>query len=183
MRSAAEARACARVMAASEPWLTLGRDYDACLAIVSNPRRERYIASRGDRLAGFLVLDMQGAFVGYIQTVCVAPDFRNRGIGTCLVRFAEERIFRDAPNAFLCVSSFNARARQLYERLGYRVVGELSDYLTKGKSELFLRKSLRPINDHQRSRATAGVPAQPAGERIVQQRDAQAANRRRRRES
>jgi ribosomal-protein-alanine N-acetyltransferase len=135
-------------MAGSEPWMTLGRGYDASLAIVSNEARERYLAFQHDALAGFLVLDMKGAFVGYIQIVCVAPPFRNRGIGTRLIQFAEERIFRDAPNAFLCVSSFNPDARRLYERLGYRVVGELSDYLLRGHSEFLLRKTLGPIEGY-----------------------------------
>ena len=54
--------------------------------------RERYVARLGSVLAGFLVLNMKGAFVGYIQTVCVSPEFRGRGIGTKLVEFAEERI-------------------------------------------------------------------------------------------
>lgn len=147
-RSGTEARACAQIMAASEPWMTLGRNYHACLGILSNERRERYFARRGKALAGFLVLDMKGAFVGYIQTVCVPPEFRNRGIGTRLVRFAEERIFRDSPNVFLCVSSFNTGARRLYERLGYRVVGELCDYVISDQSELLLRKSLGPINSY-----------------------------------
>ena len=40
-----------------------------------------------------------------------------------MVRFAEERIFREFPNVFLCVSSINPRARQLYERNGFRTWG------------------------------------------------------------
>jgi RimJ/RimL family protein N-acetyltransferase len=35
---------------------------------------------------------------------------------------------------FLCVSSFNPRARALYERSGYRFVGELPDYVVDGHS-------------------------------------------------
>jgi ribosomal protein S18 acetylase RimI-like enzyme len=53
---------------------------------------------------------LTGAFVGYIQTVCVAPAERSHGLGTELIRFAEERIFRRFPNVFMCVSSFNTRA-------------------------------------------------------------------------
>jgi hypothetical protein len=33
--SDSEAQACARLMASSEPWLTLGRTYEASLAIVT----------------------------------------------------------------------------------------------------------------------------------------------------
>ena len=45
----------------------------------------------------------------------------------------------------MCVSSFNLGARRLYERLGYKVVGELSDYIVRGHSELLLRKTTGPL--------------------------------------
>lgn len=43
---------------------------------------------------------------------------------------------------FLCVSSFNPRARALYERLGYELIGELKDFVIDGASELLMRKRL-----------------------------------------
>jgi len=140
-----EAEACARMMAGTEPWITLRRDYDACLRVVLDETRERYVAYRGEALAGLLILNVNGAFVGYIQTVCAAPEFRGSGVGTALVAFAEGRIFRDYRNAFICVSDFNHGARRLYERLGYRLVGELTDYVVAGHSELLLRKTRGPL--------------------------------------
>jgi ribosomal protein S18 acetylase RimI-like enzyme len=140
-----EAEACARTMAQTEPWITLGRDYEACLRVVLDETRERYVALDGATLAGFVILNLKGAFVGYIQTVCAAPLYRGRGTGSALVAFAEERIFRDHRNVFLCVSDFNPGARRLYERLGYRLVGELTDYLVAGRSELLLRKTRGPL--------------------------------------
>lgn len=140
-----EAEACARMMAGTEPWITLRRDYEACLRVVLDETRERYVAYRGDRLAGLLILNVKGAFVGYIQTVCAASGLRGTGVGTGLVAFAEERIFRDFRNAFICVSDFNHGARRLYERLGFRLVGELTDYVVAGHSELLLRKTIGPL--------------------------------------
>jgi ribosomal protein S18 acetylase RimI-like enzyme len=140
-----EAEACARMMAGTEPWITLRRDYDACLRVVLDETRERYVAYRGEALAGLLILNVNGAFVGYIQTVCAAPEFRGTGVGTALVAFAEGRIFQNYRNAFICVSDFNHGARRLYERLGYRLVGELVDYVVAGHSELLLRKTRGPL--------------------------------------
>ncbi len=144
----AEAEACAALMAASEPWLTLGRDYGASLRFLRAPGREKYLALAGGQFAGFLVLNLQGAFVGYLQTICVAPDLRGKGVGAALVAFAEERIFREHPNVFLCVSSFNPAARRLYERLGYTAVGELPDFIVAGHSELLMRKSRGPLDGY-----------------------------------
>ena len=140
-----EAEACARMMAASEPWITLGRDYEASLALLERPDREVYVARADGTVAGFIVLVLQGAFVGYIQTVCVAVERRGGGIGARLVSHAEARIFRESPNVFLCVSSFNPDAWRLYERLGYTLGGELTDYLVAGHSEMLLRKTIGPI--------------------------------------
>lgn len=149
LESDGEADACARMMATSEPWITLRRTYDESLEILRDASREVYVAVRVDTadVLGFVIVNMRGAFVGYLQTVAVREDSRGRGLGSRLIAFAERRIFRDSPNVFLCVSSFNERARALYERLGYRLVGELSDYIVQGQSEWLLRKSVAPLAD------------------------------------
>jgi ribosomal protein S18 acetylase RimI-like enzyme len=101
---------------------------------------------------------MVGAFVGYIQTVLVAPDRRGQGIGSALLAFAEHRILQVSPNVFMCVSSFNHQARQLYSRLGYHIVGELSDYIVAGHSEILLRKTTGPLSAFTPGRAIAPDP-------------------------
>lgn len=146
----AEAQACAQLMAGSEPWLTLGRDYEASLAILSDPGREIYLALNEGEIVGFVVLVLQGAFVGYMQSVAVAAPWRGRGIGRRLMTFAEERIFTEFPNVFICVSSFNERAMRLYQRLGYEVVGELKAYIVPEHSEILLRKSIAPLAEFKR---------------------------------
>jgi [ribosomal protein S18]-alanine N-acetyltransferase len=147
LRWAEEARACARMMSSSEPWLTLKRSFGDCMERLEDPSREVYVAVEGGRVLGFVILNMAGAFVGYIQTVCVAEDERSGGVGTRLIRYSEERIFRDSPNVFLCVSSFNPRARALYERLGYQLIGSLENYIVAGHSEFLFRKTIGPIRD------------------------------------
>jgi len=158
MTTDSEAQACARMMAESEPWITLGRGYEASLAILRDASRERYVALEGKDLVGFLILNMKGAFAGYIQTVCVAPEKRGHGIGAQMVSFAEERIFRESPNVFLCVSSFNTGARRLYDRLGYHVVGELADYLVVGHSETLMRKTIGSLSDFRKQPAEPEKP-------------------------
>jgi len=76
-----DAQACARIMAASEPWITLGRSYEASLGIIQDPSREVYVARDQTGLAGFLILCLTGAFVGYIQTICIDPGRRGQGLG------------------------------------------------------------------------------------------------------
>jgi ribosomal-protein-alanine N-acetyltransferase len=149
-----DARACAEIMATSEPWIKLGRTRDRALEILADrDAQETYVAVHEGAVVGFVILVLKGAFVGYIRTVAVRADWRSRGLGRRLIGFAEERIFRESPNVFLCVSSFNPRARSLYERLGYEAVGELRDYIVRGHSEWLMRKSLGPHAEFRRDKA------------------------------
>ena len=143
-RDAADREACARMMSESDPWVTLGRNFARCLTAVSDPARELYVARTDDGVAGFILLTMKGQFPGYITSVCVAAGSRGSGLGTQLVAFAEQRIHRESPNVFLCVSSFNPDARRLYERLGYEFVGTLKNFLVEGHDELLYRKTISP---------------------------------------
>lgn len=94
-----------------DPWLTLGRNYEKCLAMLTDP------AGQG------------------------------KGTGRELIAFAEVRIAKVSPAVFMCVSSFNPRARALYERLGYEYVGELKAYVATGYSENLLWKRSKSWNE------------------------------------
>jgi ribosomal-protein-alanine N-acetyltransferase len=143
----ANAEICARMMANSEPWITLRRDYDASLKILTDPSKEVYLAMVGNEIAGFTILNMHGAFTGYLQSVCVAPRWRGRGIGSKLMDHVEKRILSETPNVFICVSSFNKRVQKLYERRGYEVVGELKNWIVPDHSEILLRKTIAPLTE------------------------------------
>ncbi len=145
-----EVKECARIIAESEPWITLQRNYDIAIKMLNDPSREIYIGYEKDEIVGFIILIMHGALVGYIQTAGVMPEWRNKGIGTKLFEFAEERIFKISPNVFMCVSSFNKKAQRLYKRLGYEVIGELKDYIVPGHSEILLRKTKGSITEYRK---------------------------------
>lgn len=139
---------CASIMSRSDPWITLGRDYEASIQTLSDKAKEVYIANFANEIAGFIILNMQGAFVGYIQSVCISPELRGKEIGSLLLSFAEERIFSEVPNVFICASSFNSGAQKLYQKLGYKVVGKLEDYVISGHSEILLRKTISPLSEY-----------------------------------
>jgi ribosomal protein S18 acetylase RimI-like enzyme len=133
---------CARVMVASEPWITLERDLEGCRAALARPGTELFIARHQDAPAGFILVAPYGlAGSPYIASIAVAAEARGQGVGSRLLRFAEEH-FAGRQHLFLLVSSFNYRAEELYRRHGYELVGELKDYVVKGQSELILHKRL-----------------------------------------
>jgi ribosomal-protein-alanine N-acetyltransferase len=142
-----EIEICARMMADLEPWITLRRNYQASVETLSVPTKEVYLGLMEAEIAGFTILNLHGGFVGYVQTLCVAPEWRNMGIGSALMDFAERRIFKETPNVFICVSSFNPKALKLYKRRGYEIIGELKDYIITGHSEILLRKTISPLSE------------------------------------
>lgn len=144
MRRPEEADLAAEMIVTSEPWITLRRDKPAVMRILMNPTREVYVSVTGGEVIGVLILHLDGLLNGYLQTVAVRSDWRCTGVGTRLIQFAEERIFQNSPNVFLCVSSFNEHAQRLYARLGYERVGELKDYSVRGHDEYLMRKSKGP---------------------------------------
>ncbi len=140
--TAAEREWCARLMAASEPWITLGRGLDVLLPAALDPEYVVLVARRGGAPCGFVRIHPRGvAGSPYVASVAVAESERGRGVGTALLDATEAR-YPKARYVFLCVSSFNTRARALYERHGYRLVGELPDYVVDGYSELLMGKRL-----------------------------------------
>jgi len=138
----ADAEWCARLMASTDPWITLGRPFEDCLARCHNPELILLTARRAGELCGFVLLHPAGcAGSPYIASIATAEEVRGQGVGAHLLR-AAENWFPGARHIFLCVSSFNTRARQFYERYGYTVVGELPDYVIQGASEILMCKRL-----------------------------------------
>lgn len=129
-------------MASSEPWLTLGRDFAACLARCQAPEIVVLMARRSGAPCGFVLLHPTGvAGSPYIASIATSAAVRGQGVGSALLQ-AAERWLPAARHMFLCVSSFNVRARRLYERRGYAQVGEFPDYVVLGASEILMHKRL-----------------------------------------
>jgi len=81
---------------------------------------------QGQRL-GYIVLilnthdELTGEPQGFVADIAVAPGVRRRGVGAALLRAAEDYVASQGlPYLALSVSSFNAPALRLYQRLGYR---------------------------------------------------------------
>ena len=136
---------CAMMMSVSDPWIKLGLDYDNCLQAFDGPLKEVYVLNKRKEIIGFVIIQTQGTFKGYIQTISINKKNRGGGYGTQLLQFCQNRILQYSPNIFICVSSFNHGAIQLYTKFGFELVGELKDFVKKGFTELLFRKTIGPI--------------------------------------
>ncbi len=131
-------------MSETDPWITLGMDLNQCLEAFEGAGKEVYVIKESEDIAGFVILQIHGTFSGYIQTICISESYRGRGLGKMLLQFCEERVHRFSPNLFICVSSFNKGAMRLYLNFGFKLVGELNDFVKEGFTELLLRKTIGP---------------------------------------
>jgi ribosomal-protein-alanine N-acetyltransferase len=136
---------CAMLMSVSDPWITLGMDYPQCLKAFDGPFNEVFVLKKEAEIIGFVIIQTSGTFKGYIQTISINETCRGAGYGTQLLQFCENRILQYSPNIFICVSSFNHRAVNLYIKFGFELVGELKDFVKKGFTELLLRKTVGPM--------------------------------------
>ena len=138
-----DARWAAEVMSASEPWVTLGRRFDACYAACTSSLDVLEIAECGGERCGLVLVRPAGvAGAPYIVSIAVAPDFRSRGVGAALLEHVERTYRGRSRHLFLCVSSFNPRARRFYERHGFEAVGTLKAFLIEDADEILMHKRL-----------------------------------------
>lgn len=133
---------CAQLMASSEPWITLGRKLETCRKVLARPGHELFLACSEAEPMGFVLCHPYGAMSSpYIATIAVDHAARGQGVGHRLLQFVEEH-YHGRRHLFLCVSSFNPRARRRYEGIGYRVVADLDGYIVAGASEILMHKNL-----------------------------------------
>lgn len=132
---------CAHLMACNDPWLTYRCSVEWSRNVLNWPGSSLYVAVAEEAI-GFILLHHRG-FLGspYIAAVVVAEEYRGNGIGGRMLKFAEQA-FSGARHAYLCVSSFNCRALQLYQRHRYLKIGELPDFIADGVSEFLMGKEL-----------------------------------------
>lgn len=122
----------------------------------SNPWSEKSVASELDNpLSLWLIAEADGVVVGYVgsQTVldssdmmnlAVSQDFRRQGIGEQLVNSLTEALAEKGVKTLLLeVRISNEPAKQLYQKLGFEIVGKRPRYYEKPREDaLILRKEL-----------------------------------------
>ncbi len=87
---------------------------------------------------GLMVMTMDGMFgeLPYLALLGVKEGFRSKGIGEILIEFffgVCKGVGFD--KAFIATSDFNVRAKQLYQRLGFKKILVVPDLLKKGIAE------------------------------------------------
>jgi ribosomal protein S18 acetylase RimI-like enzyme len=143
--SAAEADACAAMMARSDPWRWLGRTEQQCAAALRHPHLRVHVAASEAEVLGFIAsMEFGVGFEPLIEYVCVDAAQRNSGVGSRLIEYFERELYPTARNLYLFVSDINPHAQRLYLRLGYVPAGALPNYNLEMQTEFLFRKTRGP---------------------------------------
>ncbi len=122
----------------------------------SEPWSEKSVASElHNPLSLWLIAEVDGVVAGYVgsQTVldsadmmnlAVSPSFRRQGIGERLVNCLTEALNEKGVKTLLLeVRISNEPAKELYQKLGFEMVGKRPRYYEKPREDaLILRKEL-----------------------------------------
>lgn len=109
-------------------------------------RRELLVAESGGEIVAVMEVRLNGFFGAfpYLALLGVKKGWRGMGIGHQMLRFFEEAA-RELGHRHISimVSTFNPRARNLYQSYGFQKIGSLKDALKEGIEENILVKTLR----------------------------------------
>jgi [ribosomal protein S18]-alanine N-acetyltransferase len=98
-------------------------------------------ADAADQIVGFIVV--HGGSTGHIITIDVAPAVRRGGVGSQLLRGAEDRLRAAGSSAVgLETAVDNLSALSFYKRHDYSVVKTWPRYYSNGVDALIMRKEL-----------------------------------------
>jgi [ribosomal protein S18]-alanine N-acetyltransferase len=91
-----------------------------------------------ERVIGYIIYWQIGADV-QVNNIAVHPDFRGKGIGEALMRYAIAKVReRGATFVTLEVRVSNAAAVTLYKKLGFEVLGLRKNYYTNPDEDAYL---------------------------------------------
>jgi ribosomal protein S18 acetylase RimI-like enzyme len=99
----------------------------------------------GGETVGVMLVQLTGFFGAfpYLALLGVKKEWRGHGVGRVMIAAFEEAARQSGSSkTSLMVSSFNPRARRLYQSLGYKKIGYLDDAFKKGIGEYIMVKNL-----------------------------------------
>ncbi len=131
--------------AAIEPWSRYHMTGEGLGRYLATPEagKHRFGIFAGSALSGLVIVQPGWLRGSYVPFLGILPEAQGQGLGFHVLRWiAAETVAGGARNTWIAVSSFNARARALYERSGYIAIAEIPDLVADGHTEILMRKRL-----------------------------------------
>ena len=110
---------------------------------VADPNSGRFEDARSTIILGFIVAEAGSRGSGHVITIDVLPSARGFGIGSRLIRAAEDRLrAANCPTVILETAVNNRVALSFYRAHEYHIVKTIPRYYSDGLDALVLRKDL-----------------------------------------
>jgi len=102
-----------------------------------------YVAEYEGKIVGYIIARKENNKLGHIISIAVHPDYRRIGLGTVLMKKAEDSLRNlGCYRVYLEVRVSNKPAIQLYKKLGYIIVRTIPSYYSDGEDAFLMVKSL-----------------------------------------
>ncbi len=110
-----------------------------------------WVAEIDGRVVGYIMCRVEPKYTrretlmaGHVLSIAVHRGYRRRGIGTSLMKRAEEGLLRSGgiDLMFLEVRISNAPAIKMYRKMGYEVLGTIPGYYSDGEDAYLMYKLL-----------------------------------------
>lgn len=112
------------------------------IGVLSFPTVERWKAESGEKLVGFVAVDIRKSQgLAWIATIAVDPNFHRMGLGSLLMEKAEAVV--NVARMRLSARASNLSAIQLYQKRGYEQIDVWPAYYTGGEDAIVMEKMLR----------------------------------------
>ncbi len=139
------AQVLGKTIAAIPPWSVIGFPAERFVSWLQRrePSMRKFEVLADAKLAGVIVIQEPFLHGPYLKLIAIFPEFQGQSLGLRLLEWMEAQARQmEARQLWLCVSTFNTRARTFYERFGFEAVAVLDKLGTDASDELLMRKRL-----------------------------------------
>lgn len=151
-RDLSDVLALERVCFEKDPW-----PWPDVLAALTFPETVRLKAVVEGQMVGFVVGDRRRREgTGWIASIGVHPDYRQRGIGRQLLEACEREL--GLPRLRLTLRASNRGARRLYDQAGYAAVDFWRKYYHDGEDGVVMEKKIQPTEAAPGPSSGSGTP-------------------------
>ena len=123
------------------PGISYGRGELA--AFLTSPQSMTWVAEADDRPVGFVIADRENEEAAHIVTIDVIEGWRHRGVGSELMKTAEDWTARMGVQfVYLETAEDNQLAQRFYISRGYKVFERLANYYANGQAAWVMVKQI-----------------------------------------
>jgi ribosomal protein S18 acetylase RimI-like enzyme len=132
-------------LAAMPPWSVTGLPAESLIRSfrAEVPCLWRFEIVADGELAGMAAIQHPFLHGPYLQLLAILPGFQGHSLGLRVLEWMEiQARMEEARQLWLCVSTFNDRAKSFYERFGFEPAAVLDKLASDRSDEIFMRKRL-----------------------------------------